>query len=163
MAGFVSYLDEFCSLYELRPPKWEPPQCEARRICAAMILPPAPADGVSLGQPKVSDADPGINTHLWVIDEDGIPYVLDKELVELNGRRPKHTNLTGGGMAFVGGELWFEAKDRLWVSGGSGRYEPDTEALLLDSCRVFESLGYSVLSLGWNQEIGRARRYLEKV
>ena len=60
----------------------------------------------------------------------------------------------------MGGELWFERVDSLWVSGGSGRYGPASEVELADSCRVFESFGYSVSSLGWNSEHGAAVRFL---
>lgn len=121
---------------------------------------PAPATGISLGKPRESRSAPGINTYLWVIDENGIPYVLDEELVELNGRRPKHTNLTSGGVAFVGGEMWFEAADKMWISGSSGRYHPLSAEQLEDSVKVFESHDYSVWSLGWDFVNDRANRFL---
>ena len=95
-----------------------------------------------------------------MIDENGIPYVLDVSLPELNGKNPKHTNLTGGGNAYVGGEMWFETADALWVSGGSGRYQPVSEDQLVDSVRVFQNFGYSVSSLGWNSESNKACRCL---
>lgn len=158
--GFT--LNDFRAVYEPRPPRWPPDPVEAIPIGATSLLPPAPAVNVSLGRPKESQEDPGINTYLWVIDEAGIPYVLEAEWVELNGRPPKHTNLTSGGEAYVGGEMWFETNRALWVSGGSGRYHPASEQQLGDSVRVFEDFGYSVRSLGWDPEQGRARRHLEK-
>jgi hypothetical protein len=163
MVGPGFTLDDFRSLYEPRPPKWEPDPVEAIPIDAATLLPQAPAVGVSLGWPREGRNDPGTNTYLWVIDLEGIPYVLDVGLPQLGGCRPKHTNLTGGGMAFVGGEMWFEAVDKLYISGGSGRYEPGSEDQLEDSRRVFESFGYSVSSLGWNSIRGKPVRFLGEI
>ena len=156
--GFTLY--DFRSIYELRPPKWDPDPVEAVSISEATLLPQAPAMGVSLGRPGESRNVPGTNTYIWVIDQNGIPYVLDVGLLELGGHRPKHTNLTAGGDAYVGGEMWFETDRALWVSGGSGRYHPVAEEQLGDSVRVFEYFGYSVRSLGWNPEVGVARRFL---
>ena len=158
--GFT--LDDFRSLYESRPPKWKPDPIEKVPMCAAMLLPEAPAIGMSLGRPGRSREIPGANTYIWVIDENGIPYVLDVGLPELGGNNPKHTNLTAGGSAYLGGEMWFETADALWVSGGSGRYHPVSEDQLGDSVRVFQDFGYSVSSLGWDQERDRARRFLEE-
>lgn len=155
-------LDDFRLLYHPRPPMREPDQIEAVPINAAMLLPQAPAKGVSLGRLGRGRDIPGSNTYIWVIDQKGIPYVLDVGLPELGGCRPKHTNLTLGGSAYVGGEMWFKAADALWVSGGSGRYRPVSEDQLGASVRVFEHFGYSVRSLGWDFEGGVARRFLEE-
>ena len=158
--GFT--LDDFRSIYDPRPPGKDPDPIEIVPINAVMLLPEAPAMGVSLGRPGEGHGSLATNTYIWVIDEDGIPYVLDVGLPELGGRRPKHTNLTLGANAYVGGEMWFEAADALWVSGGSGRYHPVSEDQLGASVRVFEYFGYSVRSLGWDLEGGVARRFLEE-
>jgi hypothetical protein len=67
-------------------------------------LPYAPAAGVMIGgvPPKHRK---GAITHLylWVIDLAGIPYILERALPELGGELPKHTNLTGGKPASIGG------------------------------------------------------------
>ena len=158
--GFT--LDDFRSIYEPRPPAKDPDPIETVPINSVMFLPKAPAMGVSLGRPGEGRSSPATNTYIWVIDEEGIPYVLDVGLPELGGLHPKHTNLTLGGNAYVGGEMWFEAADALWVSGGSGRYPPVSEDQLGASVRVFEYFGYSVRSLGWDVEGGVARRFLEE-
>ena len=154
-----SALNDFRALYELRCPKWKPPLVEALPIKAATLLPQAPAEGVSLGWPRESRNDPGINTYIWVIDDNGIPHIRVVKLDELGERHPHHTNLTGGGRAYVGGEMWFETNDTLWVSGSSGRYHPISEVQLGDSVKVFEDFGYSVHSMGWDPEGGRACRF----
>ena len=71
----------------------------------------------------------------------------------LKGNRdnlPKHTNLTGGGEAYVGGELWFASNDSLYVSGGSGRYPPIDSRQLEQAVGVFRHYGYEARSLGWD-------------
>lgn len=161
MEGSDSVLNEFRSHYQTRDPRWKPPEPEARPAGKMKILAPAPATGVSFGHPPGKDPDmKGVHTYIWVIDDRGIPYVLDSPLDELGGECPKHTNLTSGGRAYVGGEVWFGSTDSLWVSGGSGRYHPVSATQLGDSARVFESFGYSVCSLGWDTENDKAFRFL---
>ena len=160
MVGPGFTLNDFRLVYQPRLPTWEPDPIEAVPISVAMLLSHAPATGVSLGWPRQSNSDPGIHTYIWVIDDNGVPYVLDVGLVELGGLHPHHTNLTGGNRAYVGGEMWFETDDTLWVSGSSGRYHPISEVQLGDSVKVFEDFGYSVHSLGWDSEGARAYRFL---
>lgn len=97
-----------------------------------------------------------------MIDPRGVPYLIENSLIVLNGRLPKHTNLTGGGPAYVGGELWFLDTSTLYVSGGSGRFPPVDEKQLDAAISVFVSFGYAVSSLGWNPITDRARRFLEE-
>ena len=103
----------------------------------------------------------GTNRHLWVIDERGIPYVLEERLAAIGSNLPKHTNLTGGGPAYLGGEVWFAAPKVLYVSGGSGRYPPLDRDQLDDAVAVFASFGYEVNSLGWTPGTGMAKRHWE--
>lgn len=80
-------------------------------------------------------------------------------MVIIDGYSPKHTNLTGGGEAYLGGELWFCSVSRIYVSGGSGRYPPANARQLADAVLIFETLAYDVESLGWNGD--SAKRILE--
>ncbi len=68
--------------------------------------------------------------------------------------RVKHSNLTGGGPASCGGEIWLDAVDSrlLHVSGASGRYRARTPEQLEDAVRVFEAFGFRVRSAGWSEE-----------
>ena len=66
----------------------------------------APASGVKFGNPQKLE-DPVRNTYLWVIDYRGIPYLIESRMDILDRHLPKHTNLTGGKSAYIGGELWF--------------------------------------------------------
>ena len=79
----------------------------------------------------------------------------------LRNNWPKHTNLTGGGLAYLGGELWFSGDSSMYLSGGSGRYPPRDELQMEDAVAVFEAYNYVVTSLGWDTEGGQAERVLK--
>ena len=72
---------------------------------------------------------PTRHRYVWVIDATGIPFILERGLCALKGRSPKHSNLTGGKPASMGGELWFRTESSLYLSGGSGRYRPREQQL----------------------------------
>jgi len=111
------------------------------------------------GLPPRHRNDPTTFLYLWVIDLSGIPYILECALPELGGNLPKHTNLTGGMPASIGGELWFRTESSLFLSGKSGRYGPRNEQQLADAVTVFEDYGYEVFSLGWKD--GMPRIYMQ--
>ena len=113
------------------------------------FLAPAPASGVQFGQPPRSREDSGSNRYLWLIDDEGIPYLIEAPLDVLGGNLPKHSNLTGARDAYIAGELWFDTERSVFVSGGSGRYGPTCEEQLFDAAEVFGSLSYQVACLGW--------------
>lgn len=122
------------------------------------ILDYAPATDVDIGSPPRSQVDPGSHRYLRVISDDGIPFIKEAPILLLNSQLPKHANLTGGQLAYVGGELWFAADDSVFVSGGSGRYSPIDEEQLKEAVRVFEAYKYAVTSLGWDADNNIARR-----
>ena len=158
-------LDDFRGRHVLRSPQrcseyaHETIQIEAEH--GFRLLGSAPACSVSFGCPPTSRTETGANRYLWVIDERGIPYILEERLAAICSNFPKHTNLTGGGLAYLGGELWFASPMVLDVSGGSGRYPPVDRQQLEDAVQVLRSFGYEVDSLGWIDETGMARRRRE--
>ena len=99
-----------------------------------------------------------VGCHLWVINEDGIPYILERAAIanSLQSGVVYHTNLTGGGPASSGGELWVDPGDdaKLYINGCSGRYGPETEEELDDAASVFMNLDFSVQSFGWDRDAG---------
>ena len=125
------------------------------------ILGIAPVDGFRPGFPPRQRGGESANRYLWVIDDRGIPYILEAPLPILQHNLPKHTNLTAGGRAYLGGELWFSDHESMYVSGGSGRYPPADERQLADAVDVFRSYGYTVTSLGWDIESGYANRFIK--
>jgi hypothetical protein len=75
----------------------------------------------------------------------------------------KHSNLTGGESASCGGELWVDPANssRVFISGASGRFGPETSAELADAVSVFAGLGYETVSFGWDEGDKPARFYRE--
>ena len=154
-------LNDFRRCYSLRDPEWTPPPQESQQLVAAdgfRVLDRAPAQKVSLGTPPYSRTEPGCNRYLWVIDANGIPYIREAPISSI-ADKPKHTNLTGGGKAYLGGELWSDS--RLCVSGGSGRYPPINSIQLDCAVQVFRDFDYDVTSLGWDEGTDTAKRYRE--
>ena len=125
------------------------------------LLRKAPVSDVEFGYPPKHSEGQGYNTYLWVIDDRGVPYLLEISMSTLGDKLPKHTNLTGGKQAYVGGQLWFIDRRGMYVSGGSGRFPPLDEEQLTAAIAVFLSFGYQVTPLGWDSESG-ARRHLQE-
>lgn len=117
-----------------------------------------PSESGPQGSPRPSHEGDGENCHLWVIDERGRPCISQIPLERLGEGKLHHTNLTGGGEASVGGEVWFGEAPRIYFSGSSGRYPPDSPTHLEDAVKLFQAVGFEVLSLGWDREIDRPQR-----
>ena len=152
------------SRYSVRLPHWPDPSkvaVQGKAVVGFSFLSSAPALGVLRGCPPKSASVNGCHTYLWVIDLRGVLYILDRGLVELSGACPKHTNLTGGMGAYVGGEMWFKTDSSLWLSGKSGRYGPLSSAQLDDVASVFMFFGYEVESLGWDDGTDSPKLFLE--
>ncbi len=165
MYGSTQELDDFRCRYTPGPPRSFSGPREMVRLQekdGLRFLQFAPATGVSTGTPPRSLKDRSTNRYLWVIDKDGIPYIIESRVPVIDSK-PKHTNLTGGGDAYLGGEVWFKSFSSLYVSGGSGRYPPRDVRQLEKAGQVFESFGYAVIPLGWDYGTGRAKRYLEEL
>jgi len=115
-----------------------------------------PMQNIAFGVPPRSHAENSASKtkYIWVVTKPAVPTVLERSpLVEfLSKKRATHTNLTGGGVAYSGGEVWFESLDRIYVSGASGRYPVRTPDELEEICKAFCRLGYDVVSFGWNEE-----------
>ena len=159
-------LAEFGSAYSLRRPKVLGQRIEEMQPLGPehgiRLLVQAPAIGISQGFPPRSRNEEGANRYLWVIDSRGIPYILEAPIGVIGNALPKHTNLTGGGAAYLGGEMWFKSDVSLYISGGSGRYPPEDENQLEAVKQVFEAFDYEVVSLGWDHSFGAAARVLEE-
>jgi hypothetical protein len=147
-------LDEFVAKYPAFPSRRAPAHPDEHR-------PLRPADGVlELEQPPLSgpqgDAGDSRTRHLWVFAL-SIPYILESAPMatpKLATGFAKHTNLTGGGLASCGGELWIDSAEEghLYVNGSSGRYGPRTKAQLEDAVEVFKKCGFRVTSFGWDDD-----------
>jgi hypothetical protein len=122
-----------------------------------------PAEAAERASPASGSSNEG--KHLWVFFEEAIPYILEsapRVSPPLDSGVAKHSNLTGGGAAHCGGEIWVDPADAqvLYVNGASGRYGPETPEQLADAIAVFVSLGFRVTSFGWDEDAGRPARVL---
>jgi hypothetical protein len=153
-------VDEFTQKHPPHAPRINPRDAdETKKLMGSdgvltLSAPPAQAQEKKV---PASKGDPGC--HLWIIDESGLPYILEHAEVAQTLRTGlvKHTNLTGGEAASSGGELWVDPADasRLYVNGCSGRYGPSSRDELEDVVEVFEQMGFDVTSFGWDDDAGR--------
>ena len=120
-----------------------------------LLLNGVPA-GAPRGRPRSSRAENGDRCHLWVIDARGRPCISEAPLPRLGDGLLHHTNLTGGGEASIGGEIWFDELPRIYLSGCSGRYPPCDPSQLEAAENLFRAVGFDVVSLGWDYEAGQA-------
>lgn len=104
------------------------------------------------GRPRGSRDEHGEHCHLWVIDARGRPCISEVPLPRLGDDLLHHTNLTGGGEASVGGEIWFDELPRIYLSGWSGRYPPCDPIHLEAAEDLFRAVGFDVVPLGWDYE-----------
>lgn len=93
--------------------------------------------------------------YLWVITDVSVPFGK-----EVNGAtRLKHSNLTGGGRAFCGGEVWFADKNSLYLNGGSGRYPCEHDEEMLANVKSFYmDIGYRVAIPPLDEGLGQRPR-----
>ena len=134
----------------------------------AELAPVSEADGLLLlnkvpdrlprGRPRRSHQEAGENCHLWVIDDRGRPCISEAPLRRLGGNQLRHTNLTGGGEASIGGEIWFDDLPRVYLSGSSGRYPPTGPEHLKAAEDLFRAVGFDVVGLGWDEETNQPMR-----
>jgi hypothetical protein len=67
----------------------------------------------------------------------------------------KHTNLTGGGAAYSGGELILLNQYTMVVNGRSGRYGPRNATELYSAVKAFADSGYRVWYMPWDEDANR--------
>lgn len=95
--------------------------------------------------------------YLWVVRDEDVVFCL--EGCEFGRALPtgliKHTNLTGGTAAFCGGEMLLLEGGTVVVAGLSGRYPIRTAEEMLKLASSFKASGYTVWSMGFDDEAGR--------
>jgi hypothetical protein len=68
----------------------------------------------------------------------------------------KHTNLSGGGVAYAGGEAWFVAGgNRIAINGKSGRYPCRNQREWTAIVEAFQESGYTVWPSRWDPNQNR--------
>lgn len=94
---------------------------------------------------------------LWVVTSEHVLHAL--EACDFGSEREagaaKHSNLSGGGRAFVGGELVFLNEATIGITGSSGRYRLRNRDEMAAIERAFIESGFNVWSMGYNQDVNR--------
>jgi hypothetical protein len=114
------------------------------------MLPKVPAPTPSVGREPE-------NMHLWAVTVDAVLHAL--ETCQFGASRGagklKHSNLTGGGKAYAGGELVFLDPASIVLSGCSGRYRVRGKGELKSISSAFRASGYNVWSMGYDADTNR--------
>ncbi len=95
---------------------------------------------------------------LWVVRAEDVVYAPEQGPFgkTLESKKIKHTNLTGGALAFSGGELIvLEGESAIAVNGCSGRYGPRSTEELDGVITAFARSGYSVWAMGYDVDADR--------
>lgn len=97
------------------------------------------------------------NRLLWVVTEREVLHAPENcPFGATRGANAvKHSNLTGGGEAYCGGELVFVCDQTIVVNGCSGRYRVRDEAEMKALASAFKGSGYKVWSMGYNTDVDR--------
>lgn len=111
------------------------------------------------GRPVVEEKSQG--QRIWVVTADDVRHA--PEACAFGEKRgagvTKHSNLTGGGSAFVGGEVVFLDEGSIVITGSSGRYRLRSGAELKAIETAFAESGYNVWSMGYNQDTNRPNTF----
>lgn len=86
--------------------------------------------------------------YLWVLKDNQIRMIREATPLQCGRGHASHPNLTGGGEAIIGGELWFLKKDNgeveVHMNLDSGRYTVrDVPTQFPEVMKLFECVGYN--------------------
>lgn len=158
-------LRQFVEKHEPRPPAKDADNTDQLRLLTHEDGVVKLGDGGAVEALAQAACKPGTRDGrcLWVIAAESVPSIVEvapNVRVPLTSGVAKHTNLTGGGLASCGGECWVDPSvaNRLWVTGGSGRYPPRSPEHLDDAVAVIRRLGYDVMCAGWSTDNDCAER-----
>ncbi len=96
--------------------------------------------------------------YLWVLDAVDLPHAFEhcKWSRGLRSGRLKHSNLTAGGPAYSGGELWFMDANTIIINFCSGRYGAEDQGTIRTIVDALRHDGYRVATTGIDAESGYA-------
>jgi hypothetical protein len=158
--------DSYRRQYDARTPdlKNQRSDDETQNVCAnsdVFSLRVAPAPEVLVGAHPTARYSAGEKMHVWLVLPDDVVYSEEAGAsgMKTERKRLSHTNLSGGGKAHCGGELWFRDDHSIWLTGGSSRYAPRTQEELDLIVNSFVDSGYSVCSCGWDEEMAGPARF----
>ena len=91
-------------------------------------------------------------TYLWTIDDRGVNIALEQTPFPTPRGNIVHSNLSSE--AYIGGEAWFTADNKVIINAGSGRFGDGagiTEENWHAAVRFWEELGYEVVAIPFGQ------------
>jgi len=93
-------------------------------------------------------------THLWAVTDVNVSYANENCPFgrSLESARLTHTNLTGGGEAYCGGEVLIVEEGMIVLNGKSGRYPVRSAEQMNAVAKAFSKAGYNVWSMGFDAE-----------
>jgi hypothetical protein len=101
------------------------------------------------------------NQHLWIVTAEDVLHA--PEVCVFGQQRGadlvKHSNLTGGSSAFVGGEVVFLDETSIAITGSSGRYRLRSSEEMKAIEIAFAESGYNVWSMGYNRDVNRPNTF----
>lgn len=168
--NIISFFDKLFAEFAPRGPDVSriagPEECQQMTSEDGLLhMTPPPMENILIGVPPTeANADSKSNTYLWVICQTSIPCMSEiGSCAESGGtRKIKHTNLTGGGAAYCGGEMWFNDSNFIYFSGASGRYTPRSSNELHLVFECFVASGYAVTCFGWDDDVNKPARELRE-
>lgn len=106
----------------------------------------------TISESPTTEEEASHNRYLWVVRNNDVPCALEgcKWGQSLANKKIKHSNLTGGGPAHSGGELWVVEGKGLIINADSGRYGALTESELDDFIDELRKIGFCVASMGFD-------------
>ena len=157
-------LQEFLSAYPVHEPNLSVKKNDGElqlltEAEGVRLIDSAPATWAEVSPPPKDqkEFDEHDSRYLWIFNDCGIPCVkeISEFTLQLESKKAKHTNLSGGGNASVGGEAYFGSQEELYLTGSSGRYRFQNNRQLDDAVEVFKELGFSTCCLGWDTDRDR--------
>jgi hypothetical protein len=104
---------------------------------------PIPPDVIRVTRESIN-TNPRYGRYLWIINEDGLWLILEATPNPAAKRKMVcHTNITGGGKALQGGELWFGHDGKLYFNFRSGRYGGSEQNQFIAIATYFKYMGYT--------------------
>jgi hypothetical protein len=85
---------------------------------------------------------------LWVIDEETVKFLREKNRNRLRTHKPEHvchTNLTGNTEAYIGGEMYFCEDGRKFINPFSDRYGNPSISQWVTAKTYIQKVGYTPL------------------
>jgi hypothetical protein len=106
--------------------------------------------------PEFLDEGARDKVRLWVVGVEDVVHAPKNCSFGLSRSRKelKHSNLTAGGLAYSGGELFVVDESTVVVNGDSGRYGPRNGDEMNNVLKAFLESGHRTYTTGYDTDVG---------